>query len=164
MAHDADRLRPECAANFGKVETAVGGFTDAVKEFRRQGLKTAERLTAVEASSKSAWHELRNDVIPDLKKIPGQVSDTLNLHMDQCPAYANAMDRARRGGRGHQSTAPRRTETSGDGVLGTNPAILKWILYVDLAIGGVVAGVGATLGYWEIQPAEAKQEKPAKKP
>lgn len=149
-------MRPDCATNFGKIETAVDGFTDAVKEFRRQGLKTEQRLTAVEASSKSAWHELRNDVIPDLKKIPGQVTDTLNLHMDQCPAYVNAMERARHRGRSAAPTA----EPSAGGIFGTNSTTIKWIFYIALAIGGAVAGVGATLGYWEIKPVEAQQETP----
>ncbi|MCP4568977.1 MAG: hypothetical protein GY841_15485 [FCB group bacterium] len=161
MSHDTDPLRTECAVKFAKSDTIVEGFTEAIKEFRKSRLESEKRLTAVEASTKSAWHELRNDVIPDLKQIPEQVrtelkqirneiSDAMVQHKNDCPAYANAMDRARR----HIKTTPPSgsfRKPKSDEKFFTNTR-LKWLVYLGFIFGGAIAGAGVTLGYWQGVP------------
>lgn len=139
---EKNEMRSDCAAGFAKVEIAVDGFSQAVNEFRAQGIDFHGRLTAVEVTAKSSLDELKTDVLPDLKKIPGQVRQLLNEHKRECPAYGVAMDRARRV---TKSTPPVGAPT---GRFPPGSRLLRWILYIGFALGGMIAGAGATLGYW----------------
>ena len=149
MGNDENEMRPDCAAGFAKVEVAVAGFTQAVNEFRAQGTDFHGRLAAVEVTAKSSLEELKTDVLPELKKIPLQVKQALTEHKQECPAYGYAMDRARRV---TKSSPPIRAMPKGGASFGSLPSSssLKWILYISVALGGMIAGAGATLGYWEI--------------
>jgi hypothetical protein len=155
LAHDEDpkKILPECAAGFARIDQAVEGFTEAVREFRTQNLEAQRRITSVEASTRSAWHEIRRDVIPDLKAIPGQVRLALSDHKRECPAYNHAMDRATRR---YKTTPPSGTSTAG---LFGSSRLLKWVVYIAFILGGMIAGAGVTLGYWEVADSPAKPAK-----
>ena len=154
MENDENKMRPDCAAGFAKIETAVDGFTLAVREFRAQGTDFHGRLTAVEVTARSSLKELKTDVLPDLKKIPHQVRKALAEHKRDCPAYVGAMDRARRVTKSpHPANAPAKGLSAVD--LYPPSKLLRWIVYIAFGLGGMIAGAGATLGYWGANP-EAK--------
>ena len=145
MSNDEMKIRTGCAKDFARMGSAVEGFTKAVDGFRTQGFEFQQRITTVEASTKTALDELKNDVVPDLKAIPGQVRTALIDHKSDCPAYIREMEKVKRG----RSVAPYSGSKTED-FFGLKFSTMKTILYFCLAVGGIIAGVGVTLGYWAI--------------
>ena len=129
---DKHDMRPECAANFSALNTTLKSFDktlDGVRDDLRrqadQGRTLEARVAELDNSSRGAWNTLRNEVLPAIKDAPILFRDGMADHRSQCVAYL-------------QATQPSSKRPS----MGwSSKAILKWILWVSVALGGLAAGI-----------------------
>lgn len=91
----SDMPLPQCTQSFAEINTTMRHAVETMREVATELKTTREQQIRLDGSTKGLWAELRNDVIPELKKIPDEARAALATHIAECPARQKAMARAR---------------------------------------------------------------------
>lgn len=134
-----NEIRPECGVVFKSFETAIGNFQSTLERHGEKVTILGERIARQEETTRGLWHELRDDVHPALRDLPNAIRDAVKTHADDCLSRKRTVAKASR----TSHTPPRgsRRPTEPKNVLGIPTVTLfKWLLYLGLLIGGIIAG------------------------
>lgn len=151
MSRDHDHnieQAPTCKASFESIHTAVTKMTDTMVGVQSSVNGMGERLARQEETTRSLWKELREDVSPSIRQLPDRISRSIREHKVDCPAHGKVMAKAMSDSDqtipipnqlSQYATEPRKT------IFSVPPAsIIKWLFYIGLIIGGILAGVAGT--------------------
>lgn len=86
---------PQCTQSFDRINITMQHAVETMRNVAAELKTTREMQIRQEESTKGLWAELRNDVIPELKKLPSEARAALDAHKAECPALQKAMARAR---------------------------------------------------------------------
>jgi len=98
-------LLPSCSAAFAGLEVTLKTITSEMKGMRRDVQEMGRVQSGQAESIKGVWHEIRDEINPAVKEIPGKIAQDFKEHEGNCPARRRAMRKAESGGSSDQINA-----------------------------------------------------------
>ncbi len=91
---DQSELKPQCAATFAAIETTIRMVNTEIRGLRDDVQEMGRSQSSLDTSTKGLWHEIRDELRPDVKELPDRIAGAVNGHATDCPARRRAMKRA----------------------------------------------------------------------
>jgi hypothetical protein len=87
-------LLPECSAAFAGLEITLKNMTTEVRGTRQEVRDMGKTQAAQAEAMKGLWHEMRDNIQPQLRLIPDKIHNDVDDHERDCPARRRAMKKA----------------------------------------------------------------------
>ena len=87
-------LLPGCSAAFAGLEITLKTVTREMRGVRTDVQEIGRTQAAQAESMKGLWHEIRDEIRPDLRALPEKIANDFEIHSRNCPARRRAMKKA----------------------------------------------------------------------
>jgi len=158
-------LLPECSAAFAGLDTTLKTVTRELRGVRKDVQEMGKVQASQATSIKGVWHEIRDEIRPDLRDLPGKIKSDFDTHSRDCPARRRAMRKAETGSNDKIDVRQLRENLTGDPTGTVNLTgnrfikntanghyeIPRPVLWVGALIGAAVAASGYVLNLLQSQ-------------
>ncbi len=149
-------VRPECKGTFSSIEKSLTRVSESLDRMSSGVSKMGERIASQETTTQGIWHEIRNDIQPPIRGIPDAINKAVKEHHESCLAQKKLENKVTNSSSEHPRPSTAKGTSTTFGL--PNAALMKWIFYFGLLIGGAFLGAS---GYTMVQPPPSAPAKTA---